>query len=351
MIGAQVILAVLVYLSLRSWRGAWRAWLFLFLFFLANALMSGAPRIGQFGTGVAYEQRYFIDLAWLLALSLALALLPLRSPSSANSASIVRRPFPLGAPLVAVIVVLALGAHSLVASRSANQVLDEWPGAASKTYFQHLNAGLDVLEKRDGTPNLVDYALPEYVVGSWLVPYDWASNALATLQRPLVFDDYSRSLWIPDDSGQLSRATFQSVFGGSVSTLAHDHSLVAKGAVREDSSYCVAPKRRGSFVLTPSQTISGPRYFVRLESSGTASVETEIFLPSDAILPPDAVKHGRFAVKEMPPLALERSGQSTRVLDTQTVTSLRLVVNSESRFCISSLTVGTFIPSSAPVGG
>ncbi|MGC9975055.1 MAG: hypothetical protein ABSC36_06710, partial [Gaiellaceae bacterium] len=165
---AQALVVALIVASLIRWRGAWRAWVFLGVVFLANIVLSGVPRLGQFGVGVSYELRYFLDMSWLLPLSVGLAFLPFRKAEAREVERLPRRSLSFRAPVAATAVVL-VALYSAVGWHSANRTLDLWPGATvDKPYFQHLSVGLDVLERRGGVPNLVDFSVPEDMIGSWI---------------------------------------------------------------------------------------------------------------------------------------------------------------------------------------
>src|SRR5665811_1770908 len=73
-------------------------------------------------------------------------------------------------------------------------------------------------------------------------PYNYASNVLITMPYPLVFDDFSRPLWVPDDTGHLHRAGFQKAAGGPVAALNKAHALELTNVVLRDGNLCVKPK-------------------------------------------------------------------------------------------------------------
>jgi len=334
---ANAIFVLLVVASFRYRPSAWRGWAFGVGFFLFVILLSGGQRVGEFGIGVAYSQRYFLDPSWILLLGGALALLPYRQAYGTRSEPKPRRPLPPAAPLVAIVVV-ALIAHAALAWKSANEVLDAWQGTANKVYFNHLTADLDTLKRRGQVLNLADVAVPEGIVGSWITPYNYASNVLATMPRPLVFDDFSKPLWVPDDTGHLHRAGFQKAAGGPVAALNKAHGLELTNVVLRDGNLCVKPKTTAKVTFVLSPPFSGPRDFVRLKASGTATIGTETQ-----------------PTPETPPwvgqtLNVTRSGISTSVLDSQTLARLTLDISASSRFCISSIEVGTFVPTGAPIG-
>lgn len=334
---AQALLILLVVASVRYRPGAWRGWTFSVVSFLVVILLSGGQRVSEFGTGVAYSQRYFLDPSWLLLLGGALALLPCRQAFGTSPEPTPRRPLPPAAPLTAIVVV-ALMAHGALVWNSANKILDAWPGTYNKTYFNHLTADLDTLERRGQVLNLANVAVPEGMVGSWIAPYNYASNVLATMPRPLVFDDFSRPIWVPDDTGRLRRAVFQKAAGGSITSLDKARELQATGGTRQGGELCVATGEMVNVSLVLGTPISGPRYFVRLKSSGTATVGTET---QPTLETPPWVG---------PALNVTHSGVSAGVLDSQSLARLTLVVQASSRFCISSIEVGTFVPTGPPVG-
>ena len=334
---AQAIFVLLVVASFRYRPSAWRGWTFGVGSFLFVIWLSGGQRVGEFGIGVAYSQRYFLDPSWLLLLGGALALLPYRQAYGAGSEPKLRRPLPPAAPLAAIVVV-ALMAHAALAWNSASEIINVWQGTANKVYFSHLTAGLDTLKRRGQVLNLADVAVPEGMVGSWIAPYNYASNVLITMPYPLVFDDFSRPLWVPDDTGHLHRAGFQKAAGGPVAALNKAHALELTNVVLRDGNLCVKPKTTAKVTFVLSPPFSGPRDFVRIKASGTATIGTETQ-----------------PTPETPPwvgqtLNVTRSGISTSVLDSQTLASLTLDISASSRFCISSIDVGTFVPTGSPLG-
>ena len=334
---AQAVLILVVVVSVRYRPGAWRGWAFAFGTFFVLILLSGGQRVSDFGAGIALTQRYFLDPTWLLLLGGALALLPHRQAYGTQPKPTPRRPLPPVAPLVAIVVV-ALMAHAALAWHSANEIFDAWPGNSNRVYFEHLTADLDTLERRGEVLNLADVAVPETMIGSWIAPYDFSSNVFAALPRPLVFDDFSQPLWVPDVTGRLHRAVFQKAAGGSVASLEQAHKLQVTGAVLHSGKLCVAAGNAAMVSLVPGTTISSPRNFVRFKARGTATVGT---MTQTTLETPPWVG---------PTMNVTHSGISTSVLDSLVLARLSLDIHASSRFCISSIAVGTFAPAGPAVG-
>ena len=338
---AHAIFVLLVVLSLRYRRGAWRGWAFGIGSFLVVILLSGGQRVSEFGTGVAYSQRYFLDPSWLLLLGGALALLPYRQAYGTSPEPKPRRPLPPVAPLVAIVVV-ALTAHAALAWSSANAILDAWQGTANKAYFEHLMADLDTLERRGQVINLANVAVPEAMVGTWIAPYNYMSNVLAIMPRPIVFDDFSRPLWVPDGSGRLFRAVLAGVIGGPVSDLRNANVLQIAGGFSGKEELCADDGREARLTLVSSTPIPTHRYFVQIQTSGEATIRMA------ATTPPGAPSQPALT------LVVAQSGFTThaltRALVATSLTRLTLDIYPSSRFCLASVVVGAFIPTGQPIG-
>jgi hypothetical protein len=336
---ANAIFVLLVVASFRYRPSAWRGWTFGVGSFLFVIWLSGGQRVGEFGIGVAYSQRYFLDPSWLLLLGGALALLPYRQAYGTRSEPKPRRPLPPAAPLVAIvaIVVVALTAHAALAWNSANEIINVWQGTANKVYFSHLTADLDTLKRRGQVLNLADVAVPESMVGSWIAPYNYASNVFATMPQPLVYDDFSQPLWVPDDTGRLHRAFFTGVAGGLVGALKDAHVLRTSSAFSGKERLCGVAGHRARLTLTVGP-IPGHRYYFQIQTTGKATIRATTTTSLGTRNPPG------------PMLVVTQPGFSTQALDAASPMRLALDIRPTSRFCVASIVVGTFIAEGPTVG-
>ncbi|MQA97057.1 MAG: hypothetical protein GEV11_21325 [Streptosporangiales bacterium] len=195
------VLAALVVVSLLYRRGAWTAWTILLTYVvLADLVPVLAGRIGAHASAwsLGQESRYVADAAPVLALCVALALLPLRDEPHPY-----RRPLPAGtaAPVLGGLVLGAFGAHALWSSMSYAETVDARP---VRTYFENARASLRQLPPG---AEVLDTALPPDV--QWWIFKDYSRtghvlNPLAPerlrgavlrpgpAERPMIFDGKGR---------------------------------------------------------------------------------------------------------------------------------------------------------------
>jgi hypothetical protein len=155
-ITATVLTAVTVLASLVIVRGAWRAWLLLFVFLAISIGVVVRARLGFVGPFVGRDHRYLTDVAVLAPICLALAFLPLRGDEVASrppreprlarlrrwraaGTTLKQRRTGLlaGLGVVAVLVMTAGGVFS------GETFLSTWTQNPSKAYMENLAGGLE----------------------------------------------------------------------------------------------------------------------------------------------------------------------------------------------------------------
>lgn len=181
-VGAQVVLAAAVVISIRRRRSAWRAWAFLAVTWLVNIGLIGLSRIVDFGIEVGLDPRYNAEMALLLPIALALAF---RGPDTAENvadpSAPARRRTPLATALPVAIAALLL---TVSCANAYNRVERSWGGARSQPWVKQVRASAPALRGRDGRVSVIDAIAPYDVVALGFPPYNRLSRVL-----PLVLGD------------------------------------------------------------------------------------------------------------------------------------------------------------------
>ena len=183
-IGAQIVLAATIIVSVVRRRGAWRAWAFLLVSWLVNVGLIGLSRVVTFGTDVGLDPRYNAEMALLLPVAIALAF---RAPTAADGGA---APAPAPAarrrPTVAPALTIAVAAVLLTAScaNAYDRVERSWAGARSQAWVNRVRATAPALRGPDGRVSLIDMKAPYDVIAAGFPAYDRLSDVL-----PLVLGD------------------------------------------------------------------------------------------------------------------------------------------------------------------
>ena len=160
-LGAQVAIVAAVAISVARRRSAWRAWAFLGLAFLLNALLV-LPRLQTFGPGIAFDTRYYTETAYLVPLAVAFAF----AVPERHAGRQLRWPRPAAAAAVGV----ALAAYIGVVVWGDSQTVDASTGRKVRPWVDRVRAGLERAERTDPQPALLDAPAPDAVVGPFFPP-------------------------------------------------------------------------------------------------------------------------------------------------------------------------------------
>lgn len=168
---ALAVVGAVVYEISRSRLRAKRAWILPALFLGPSIILLAGGRTSFVGPDLALDYRYQTELAAIAAITLGLALFPLRgaveSVEPTRTSRFLDQPTRVAA---ATAVVAALGTYS-----SATYALHWQGGDSPATYMATLEAEL---AEHDSPVPLVDGAVPEWIVGALAHPYNRPSFAL-----------------------------------------------------------------------------------------------------------------------------------------------------------------------------
>nr|MDP9006808.1 hypothetical protein [Actinomycetota bacterium] len=263
------VLAIMVVTIARS-RRAWRGWAFLVVAFMANALLVGVPRIADWGTGIAYFYRYYPEVTFVAPIALGAVFLRVRKPGSTDG-EVGRRSF-RDLPAGAYVLVVALAAHLVVASATAEEISDASPGRQAKPYIDNVRRDLARLDEAGIRPSIVDGVVPDFVVASWAVygpPFqNRHSEVLSLIDPTLRFDRADGPLFEVADDGRLTPVALVPVAGGWAPRLVEEGTLRTSGTTTEGSRDGLCVRASGSptpVELRPSSPLSGENWYLVLQ--------------------------------------------------------------------------------------
>jgi hypothetical protein len=265
---AQLLLAALVFWSVRRAHVAWRAWAFLAIVFLTNIILLGIGRVGGFGPRIGLDPRYYAEMAFLLPLAIALAFRPAaRTSAAAAVAATARR---AGGDLrprsaVAWAGVAIAGALLVVSTLNNNHRLDRsWEGRQARAWADKVRAQSEPLRDASGRLSLLEDGTPTFVRGINLPPYDQLSLIGDLLvDDPVVFDGSGERPLVVEDDGSVRPAVISPLAGGSSADPGARATVVA-GAGR--------PTARGFCATSDAQV----RLTARIEVPVQSQVRVEV---------------------------------------------------------------------------
>ncbi|MBW3641298.1 MAG: hypothetical protein KY447_00125 [Actinobacteria bacterium] len=268
--GQLVVLAIMAVTIARS-RRAWRGWAFLVVAFMANALLVGVPRIADWGTGIAYFYRYYPEVTFIVPIALGAVFLRVRKPGSTDG-DVELRSFRRHLPARTYVLVVALAAHLIVASATAEEISDASPGRQAKPYIDNVRSDLARLDEAGIRPAIVDGVVPDFVVASWAVygpPFqNRHSEVLSLIDPTLRFDRADGPLFEVADDGRLTPVALVPVAGGWAPRLFQEGTLRTSGTTTEGSGDGLCVRASGSTTpveLRPSSPLSGENWYLVLQ--------------------------------------------------------------------------------------
>ncbi len=188
-----------------TWRRsalALHGWALFMLAFVTNMIMVGAVRLATSGVAIAYWLRYYPEVLLILPLALALGLRQgaERRPELAWERARTGR--------------TAMGVLACVQAVSlaiwAPRIVSKSDGARSRVWFDNLRSGLDAVQADQAPLRIVDSDTPEYVVLSWMAPYNRVSRILRLLGVDAVYNDASGPAYAVMADGRVTTAVFRS---------------------------------------------------------------------------------------------------------------------------------------------
>jgi hypothetical protein len=198
---SQVLFWGLVWATWRRSPLAFHGWALFILAFLLNMIMVGAVRLAGHDVTLAYWLRYYPEVVLIFPIALALALRQgaERRPELAWERTLTGRTV-IGVFACVQAVSLAIWAPRIVSKSE---------GARSKVWFDHLRSGLDAARVEGAPLRILDSDTPEYVVLSWMAPYNRVSVILRLLGVPAIYNDASQPTYDVLPDGRVVLAAFR----------------------------------------------------------------------------------------------------------------------------------------------
>jgi hypothetical protein len=181
---------------------ALRGWALFVVAFATNMLMVGSVRLPGEGVAIAYWLRYYPEVVLFLPIALALGLRQgaERRPEVAWERTVAGQTA-LGLLACVQVVSLAIWAPRMV-SRS--------DGARAKVWFDNLQGDLQaVMDDQARAPRIIDSETPEYVVLSWMAPYNRVSTILGLLRIDVIYNDLVEPTHFVLADGRLAEPVFR----------------------------------------------------------------------------------------------------------------------------------------------
>jgi hypothetical protein len=201
---SQVLFWLLVAATWMRSRVSLRGWALFLLVFIVNTAMVGAVRLPAFGVEIAYWLRYYPEVVLFFPMGLALALRQGEERSPALAWENTRR----GRGILVSFACL----HALAFAMSAPRIVSQSEGVQAKGWIDNLRGDLHaVTHDPSGAVRIVDSDTPEYIVLSWMNPYNRISIILTLLNVRGIYNDVSGPAYVVLPNGHLAPAGFHAL--------------------------------------------------------------------------------------------------------------------------------------------
>jgi hypothetical protein len=200
---SQVLFWGLVWATWRRSALAVHGWALFILAFLLNMIMVGAVRLGGHDVTLAYWLRYYPEVVLIFPIALALGL---RQGAERRPELAWERTWPART----VIGVLACVQAASLAIW-APDIVSKSDGAKARVWFDNLRAGLDAARAGQAPLRIVDSDTPEYVVLSWMAPYNRVSTVLRLLDVPAAFNEATAPTYDVLPDGRVVMTAFRPI--------------------------------------------------------------------------------------------------------------------------------------------
>ena len=231
---SQVVFWTVVLATWRRSSLALRGWALVLIAFATNMIMVGAARLPGFGVEIAYWLRYYPEVVLFVPIALALGLRDgeERRPDLAWERTTAGQ-VTMGVVACAHVIGLAVWAPRLVSTSD---------GVLAKAWFENLRRDLDAVSAASEPLRLIDSDTPDYVVLSWMVPYNRISTIMGLLQVDAVYNRLSDRTYVVLDDGRLAPATFRAIRTLQPESVSDSVHLVA-GRSTSGSTSCADDRR------------------------------------------------------------------------------------------------------------
>jgi hypothetical protein len=180
---------------------ALRGWALFAIVFATNLLMVGAVRLPGFGVQIAYWLRYYPEVVLFLPIALALGL----RQGEERRPDVAWERTRAGRTTIALLACV----HAISFAIWAPRMVSKSDGAMARVWVDRLRRDVNAVRVDKAAPRIVDSETPEYVVLSWMAPYNRVSTILGLLQVDAVYNDLSGPTYFVLPDGRLTEARFR----------------------------------------------------------------------------------------------------------------------------------------------
>lgn len=206
-VDGQLILLGLAVWSIVRTPARWRVWLFFVVGFLANVMVIGVPRVAAFGPGLGYDDRYFVEISFLLAITVTAAFAPTRAEPERAGGPV--------RPAAAATAALLAAAYGLGAFATIQAFRSSWDSPGARAYVENLQTSIE----RAGSPvtySVLDAPVPGWIVPAPFAPFNQLSNVAALVQPKLQFNRVGGRHYQVQPDGHFRPVHFRALAGGPV---------------------------------------------------------------------------------------------------------------------------------------
>jgi hypothetical protein len=298
-----------------------RGWALFAFVFLVNVAVVGTVRLPAFGAQIAYDLRYYPEIALFLPMALALALRrgEERKPHLAWERSAIGG---------SVMVAMAAGFVASFVAWAPGIVTDS-PGVPTRSWYQNLRDDLDALTTDEGVPRIVDSETPTYVMPGWMATDNRVSTILQLADVEVVYNELSAGTFLVRSDGRLAEAAFDPIQTLALGSTLGDGVRIESAVPARSTGSCIGEGAR--LIYRPGTAVTGGRLGLRVLYSTRGRGPVRVVV--DAGDP-----ERRFRYLELRPA--DRDGELID-LGTTGVRSLAVNTSAGDRVCIGRLELGS----------
>jgi hypothetical protein len=319
-VGSQLLFWGVVWATWRRSSLALPGWTLFGLAFVLNMMMVGSVRLATSGIAIAYWLRYYPEVVLIFPLALALGLRQgaERRPELAWERTSTGR---------TVITVLAC-VQAVSLAIWAPRIVSKSDGARSRVWFDKLRSGLDAAQVDRAPLRIVDSETPEYVMLSWMAPYNRVSTILRLLGVDAVYNDASGPSYAVMADGRVTTAVFRQQWRLLPATPGDAVRIVSNGSPGSAATclhdLSLSPDRAGADFTGDRLAL---RVFYSAESRGAVALQVDTGDPER-----------RYRDFELHPV-----GRHAELVDlgTSRIRALKVKASQGDRICIERMEIGS----------
>jgi len=228
---------------------ALRGWALFVVAFTTNLMMVGTVRLPGFGVQIAYWLRYYPEVVLFLPIAVALGL----RQGEERRAEVAWERTRAGRTAMGLFACV----HAISFVIWAPWIVSKSDGAAARVWVDRLRSDVNRVRVGKAAPRIVDSETPEYVVLSWMAPYNRVSRILGLLRVDAVYNDLSGPTYVVLPDGHLAEAAFRPMWQVLSDTTLGDRAGL-RGTCLQDG---------GPLQYLPDATLTGDRLALRVRYS------------------------------------------------------------------------------------